>query len=338
MLVEKAHQEASHANRETVVNDLRTRFHILRLRLTVREAERRYLRRRVRKATPRPAVTVDLPPERLGAFARPFTYTGVDYFGPLIVTIGRRHEKRWVALFTCLRTRAVHLELVYSLTTDSAISALRRMAARRGWPRVIYADNGTNFHGANTELQRAMEEWAPQLKDYALTRRTEWKFLVPGAPNQGGAWERLLRSVKTALEATLHQKSPREETLATLLTEAENTVNSRPLTHSPRTPIDRRAWRAAQGLADEYWRRWVKEYLPTLVARGDSRDAQQRQIQEEDLVVVADGNLPRNVWPRGVVTKTFRGPDGVVRNVEIRTRGGVLRRPVRKIAVLPSEP
>ncbi|CAK1597101.1 unnamed protein product [Parnassius mnemosyne] len=363
LLVEKAHKEASHANRERVVNDLRTRYHILRLRPTVREVERRCLRCRVRKATPRPAVIGDLPPERLGAFARPFTYTGIDYFGPITVTIGRRHEKRWIALFTCLTTRAVHLEIVYSLTTDSAISALRRMAARRGWPRVIYSDNGTNFHGADTELRRAMEEWAPLLKDYALTRRTDWKFIAPGAPNQGGAWERLVRSVKTALEATLNQKSPREETLATLLTEAENTVNSRPLTHvpvdideeealtpnhflllgpsslpvtAPCTPNDRRAWRAAQGLADEYWKRWVKEYLPTLVARGDSRDVQQRPVQEGDLVVVADGTMPRNVWPRGVVTRTFPGPDGVVRNVEVKTRGGLLRRPVRRIAVLPS--
>ncbi|XP_013138000.1 PREDICTED: uncharacterized protein LOC106102927 [Papilio polytes] len=364
LLVIRAHVEANHANRERVVNDLRLSFHITRLRPTVREVERSCVHCRVRKAMPQRAVTGDLPPERLGAYARPFTKKGLDYFGPLTVTIGRRREKRWVALFTCLTTRAIHLELVNSLTTDSAIMALRRMAARRGWPNVVYSDNGTNFRGASTEIHRAMAEWEPALQDYALSRRFEWKFIALGAPNQGGAWERLVRSVKSSLQATLKAKHPKEDTLITLLAEAEHVVNSRPLTHVPVTsddaealtpyhfllggpaalpntapccPADRRAWRAAQGLADEYWRRWIREYLPTLRTRGESRKSEGDSPRPGDLAVIGDGHLPRNMWPRRIITRTFPGPDGVVRNVEVKTRGGLLRRPVRKVAVLPRE-
>ncbi|XP_013135105.1 PREDICTED: uncharacterized protein LOC106100681 [Papilio polytes] len=179
--------------------------------------------------------------ERLSAYAMPFAYTGIQYFGLLTVTVGRRREKRWVALFTCLTTRATHLELVNSLTTDSAIMALRRTAARRGWSNVVYSDNGTNFR------------------------------------------------------------------------------------------------RAAQGLADEYWRRWIREYLPTLTTRGESRKSEDNSPRPGDLAHIGDGHLPRNIWPRGIITRTFPGPDGVVRNVEVKTRGGLLRRPVKKVAVLPRE-
>ncbi|XP_045541545.1 uncharacterized protein LOC123723049 [Papilio machaon] len=220
-IAERTTPEQWRCDQERVGKDLGLVFHITRLRPTLREVERSCMLCKVRKATPRSTVTGDLPTERLGAYARPFTYMGVDYFGPLIVTIGRRREKRWVALFTCLTTRAIHLELVYSLTADSAIMALRRMAARRGWPRVVYSDNGTNFRGASKEIYQATADWEPALRGFALTRRFDWKFIAPGAPNQGGAWERLVRSVKPPLQSTLKEKQHEEDTLTTLLAEAE---------------------------------------------------------------------------------------------------------------------
>ncbi|XP_073964433.1 uncharacterized protein [Choristoneura fumiferana] len=292
LLIEKAHRDAHHSSNERVVNDLRQRLWVLHLRPTVKKVARACRTCAVRRSTPRPPAMGDLPRARIDPYSRPFTNCGVDYFGPLTVTIGRRHEKRWVALFTCLTTRAVHLEIVASLSTDSAIMALRRMAARRGWPRVMYSDNGTCFRGADTELRAAYEEWLPELRDIGLRHRMEWRFIPPGAPNQGGAWERLVRSVKTALTATLFSRAPKEEVLVTLLAEAEQTVNARPLTHVSVDPCDeealtpshfllggpagtpptgtcdeadRRAWRASQALANHFWARWVREYLPTLV-------------------------------------------------------------------------
>lgn len=364
LLVEREHRRAGHANNERVVNDLRQQFWILRLRPTIRAVAAACPMCRLRRMKPRAPLTGDLPEERLQPYHRPFSCCGLDYFGPMTVTIGRRREKRWGALFTCLTTRAVHLELVASLSTDSALMALRRMAARRGWPATIYSDNGTNFRGADAELTKAYEEWLPELQRYAANKETTWKFIAPGAPNQGGAWERLVRSVKTALHATLRERAPKEEVLSTLLAEAEHAVNSRPLTHvsvnaddpealtpnhfllgssrglpliGPTTEADRRTWRATQALADMFWRRWVREYLPTLVPRRD-HPGPREDIQVGDIVIIADSSLPRNTWPRGEVVRTFPGPDGIVRVAEVRTKGGIFRRPTNKLVRLNIKP
>ncbi|XP_048483479.1 uncharacterized protein LOC125489920 [Plutella xylostella] len=363
LLVQREHEAAQHANNERVVNNLRQKYHILHLRPTVKRVARSCARCMVTRSMPRTPPIGDLPRARLDPFTRPFSNCGVDYFGPMVVTVGRRHEKRWGALFTCLTTRAVHLELVASLSADSAIMALRRMAARRGWPKTIYSDNGTNFRGADAELRAAYADWEPAFQDEALRHRTEWRFIPPGAPNQGGAWERLVRSVKTALKAVLHQQFPREELLQTLLAEAEHSVNSRPLTHvsvdlrdpealtpnhfllgsseglpstGPCQPTDLRAWRRVQALADSFWRRWVQEYLPTLVPRSSSPSTE-RNLQVGDLVIVVDHSLPRNTWPRGRVVATFPGPDGAVRSASVQTKGGVFRRPATRLAVLNTE-
>lgn len=97
-----------------------------------------------------------LPLERLGYGLRPFTSSGLDLFGPIFVKVGRRREKRWGVLFSCLTTRAIWLEVAHSLTADSTILAIERFAARRGWPRILWSDNGTNFRRASEELRQAL--------------------------------------------------------------------------------------------------------------------------------------------------------------------------------------
>ena len=99
----------------------------------------------------------NLPRERLVVFEPPFINTGVDYFGPMSVRRGRRAEKRWGCIFTCLPTRAVHLELAGDLSTDSFIMALRRFRSRRGNPKSMRSNNGTNFVGATRELEEALK-------------------------------------------------------------------------------------------------------------------------------------------------------------------------------------
>ncbi|XP_044745195.1 uncharacterized protein LOC123307057 [Coccinella septempunctata] len=363
LLVLREHCSAGHANRERVTNDLRQHYWIIHLRPTVRAIEKNCAFCRRRRAMPTTPATGDLPLARMDPFHRPFTNCGVDYFGPMMIKIGRRREKRWGALFTCLTSRAVHIEIVASLSTDSTIMALRRMAARRGWPRLMYSDNGTNFRGADQELRLAYKEWLPKLQDEGLLHRMEWRFIPPGAPNQGGAWERMVRSVKTALRVTLREKAPTEEVLRTLLTEAEFSINARPLTHvsvNPADPealtpnhfligsstgmpatgpcdeADRRTWRASMALADHFWKRWVREYLPTLVPRGDSSN-KARPLRIGDVVLIVDSTLPRNTWPMGLVKSTYPGPDGGIRVAEVRTRTGVFRRPVSELAVVLKE-
>ena len=99
----------------------------------------------------------DLLVERLGYKQPSFSNTGVDYFGPFLVPIRRSTENRWGFLFTCLTTRAVHIEVVPSLDTNSCVMGVERFIARRGTPTTIMSDNGTNFVGAQKELLACVE-------------------------------------------------------------------------------------------------------------------------------------------------------------------------------------
>ncbi|XP_049866576.1 uncharacterized protein LOC126367197 [Pectinophora gossypiella] len=356
LLVEHYHRRAGHANHEAVINEIRQRFWLLRLRNTVRTVANRCLQCRIRKAAPLNPPTGDLPPQRLAHHQRPFTFTGLDYFGPVNVTVGRRHEKRYVALYTCLTTRALHLELVHSLSADSAIMSLRRFIARRGQPDTIFSDNGTAFVGANRILREFFNE---NVRDFVATKAIRWKFIPPAAPTFGGAWERMVKTVKVALGATLKERSPKEETLATLLAEAEAIANSRPLTHVSVEPDDpttitpfhfllgglpaqvstpetadcnlfgRAEWRKALRLADLYWKRWVREVLPTLQPRQSTRS--HATVRVGDTVIICDGTLPRGLWPLGRISQLHPGRDGVCRVVDVDTAAGTLRRPLRKI-------
>ena len=169
---------------------------------------------RNQRAQPYIPPMAQLPPDRTEGFVAPFTNTGVDYFGPFQVTIGRTKEKRYGVLFTCLAIRAVHLEIAHSLSTDSMIMALRRMMARRGKPKKILSDDGTNFIGARRILAEAWAELdQDEIQQRTSAERIEWEFIPSGSPHMGGAWERLVRSVKTALEAIMTEQAPKEEVL-----------------------------------------------------------------------------------------------------------------------------
>ena len=111
---------------------------------------------KIQRAKPKAPKEAALPQCRLTLYIRPFTFTGMDYFGPMTLTVRRRHEKRYGVLFTCMTTHAVHLEIAASLTTDSAILAIRRLIDRQE-PKEIFSDNSTNFRGADAELRRALQ-------------------------------------------------------------------------------------------------------------------------------------------------------------------------------------
>ena len=110
----------------------------------------------------------ELPFERIAYMETPLIRNGVDYFGPLLIKRGKRTRsncgtaKRYGALFTCLTTRAVHVELAGDLSTDSFILALRRFISRRGHPKTIISDNGSNFVGAEREISRMFESLRPR--------------------------------------------------------------------------------------------------------------------------------------------------------------------------------
>ena len=308
-----------------------------------------------------------LPSARLRGVNSPFHHTGLDYAGPFAVRIGRnRVEKRYVCLFTCLHVRAVHLEVAHSLDTDSCIMALRRFQARRGKPAKIWSDNGRNFVGAERELRESLQALDQgKIADDLTVLGVQWHFNPPQAPWFGGAWEALVKSTKRAMRVILRETLTVEEVFATVIAEVEALLNSRPLVYggSSSSPTDvsaltpnhflhgragvnlapgefvqrdmslRRRWRHSQFLADQFWQRWRREYVPQLVQRSKWRNLQ-RNLRRGDLVLLVEDNLPRGKWPLGRVVASIASADGLIRSAEVVTNTGTYVRPIRKLALL----
>ncbi|XP_035218209.1 uncharacterized protein LOC118191508 [Stegodyphus dumicola] len=179
------------------------------------------------------------PPEDRVREGATFEVVGVDLAGPLYL---REGSKAWIVLYTCAIYRAIHLELVTSLSTETFIQSLRRFIARRGRPYVIYSDNGTNFVGTNSVLKKV--NWNA-ICSAASIQRIRWKFNPPTAAWWGGWWERLVRMVKENLRRVLGRTSLNYEELYTILCDCEQVINSRPITYvsednqdpSPLTPM-----------------------------------------------------------------------------------------------------
>ena len=180
--VKHFHEKYYHASHETVLNELRQQYWIVGLRLTLRKIVAQCIVCKLLRGKPANPKMGDLLSARMAYRLRPFSHCGLDYFGPLTIKIGRRNEKRWVALFTCMTTRAVHLDLVHSISTDSAIQALKRFSSRRGVPLVMYSDNGTNFRGMHKELVKATKEInLERTNDLTNNIQIQWKFNPPTA-------------------------------------------------------------------------------------------------------------------------------------------------------------
>ena len=134
------------------MNEARQRFYIPKIRAAVLRVIKDCVWCRINKCRPASPRMAPLPIQRLTPCLRPFSYVGVDYFGPVVVTVGRRSEKRWICLLTCLATRAIHMEVAHSLSGQSCVMAIRRFICRRGAPLEFFSDNGTNFQAASKEL------------------------------------------------------------------------------------------------------------------------------------------------------------------------------------------
>lgn len=365
LIITDVHERLNHQNHATIVNELLQRYRIPRIKATYQAVRRACQYCKNQLAKPQPPVMADLPQSRLAAFSRPFTYMGVDYFGPILVSVGRRTEKRWGVLATCLTTRAIHLQIVHTLTTSSCVMAIRNVMARRGTPAVIYSDRGTNFQATSKELKAAIQHLDhDKLAKEFTSSRTQWTFIPPLTPHMGGAWERLIRTVKQNLVAMQHSRLPTDEVLHNAIVEVENIVNSRPLTDIPLdndnspvltpnhfllgsanglrswVPFDdnpivlRNCYTQSQTMANVFWKRWIRDYLPILTRRS-KWFIPVKPIDVGDIVMVVDNKLPRNCWLKARVIATCRASDGQVRSATVQTAsGGIYERSAVSLAVL----
>lgn len=364
LIVKYYHECNNHQGVETIISKLREKYWITNIRNTVKFSFYNCQFCKNLKAKPQIPKMGQLPKCRVDRTLRPFSKSGVDFFGPFDVLVNRKHQKRYGVLFTCMTIRAIHLEIAEDLSSSTFIHILRQFSARRGFPDELYSDNGTNFRKADKDLKQAFKNLeSEELTQFCLTNNCKWFFNPPSAPHMGGSWERLIQSVKKHLKIVMMTKCPKEFVLRTIFCEIENIINSRPLTYNsddindpqPITPnhfligpsyscfkfvesndkdlILVNMWKASQRILDCFWKQWSREYIPNLLVNR-KWIKENKNIAIGDFVLIMDSDGPRNVWPKGRVVKVFPAKDGCIRVVDVKTCNGIFRRPVCKIIKL----
>ncbi|XP_049332403.1 uncharacterized protein LOC125799519 [Astyanax mexicanus] len=320
----------------------------------------------------------DLPAERLQVDP-PFSYVGLDVFGPWEVLTrrtrgGQARDKRWAVLFTCMSTRAIHIEVIETMTSSSFINALRRFFSIRGPAKQLRSDCGTNFIGAFKELQMDSQRPCPHsVEDYLSQQRCTWVFNPPHSSHMGGTWERMIGVARRILGSMLLKVGPSKlshEVLTTFMAEVCAIVNARPLvpvSTDPESPfiltpamlltqktstslppateftkgdLLKNQWKRVQALAETFWARWRREYLSTLQTRQKWQSLKPN-LKAGDVVLMKDCQAKRNQWPMGIIVKAIPSKDGLVRKVEVKvTRNKsvkIFSRPIAEVVLLLTE-
>ena len=161
----------------------------------------------------------------------PFTNTGVNFLGPIFIKQQRSRLKRWSCLFACMVTRAIHLELVESLDSDSFINTLLKFINRRGSPNTNVSDCGSNFKGAAQELKLEFSGLKQEkIAIFKLKQNIKWRFTPRSAPHMGCSWERLIQVGKALMFNIINERVLTDCQIMTFFTEVETIGNNRPLT------------------------------------------------------------------------------------------------------------
>lgn len=376
LLVEHAHIEVKHQGRHFTQGKLRSKgYWIVGGKRLVGKIIRQCLRCRRLRGKFQVQLMADLPPERVTP-APPFTNVGMDVFGPWSVVTrrtrgGAAQSKRWAVIFTCLAIRAVHIEVIESLDTSSFINALRRFMAIRGPVKQLRCDCGTNFVGARNELEAALAEMSQEdMTTYLDSNGCQWVFNPPHASHAGGVWERMIgiaRNILNSMFADLRTRHLTHDVLSTLMAEIAAIINNRPLvpvSNDPSAPeiltpasilsmkttpalappgkftqkdMYTSQWRQVQHLANTFWARWKREFLPLLQPRRKWRN-ELPDVKEGDLVLMRDQQVPRNLWPLARVTKAIASKDKKVRKAQVEVAKEDCKkrylRPVTELIVL----
>lgn len=300
----------------------------------------------------------------------PFLHSGIDYAGPFHIRAykGRGHKtyKGYIAIFVCLSTKALHIEVVSDLGTDAFLAACRRFMSRRGSSLHMYSDNGSNFVGAARLLSKEIKSIIQnhQTQEKMLAMGINWHFNPPAAPHQGGIWESAVKSMKHHLRRVIGESTLTFEEMTTLTTQIEACLNSRPLwplstdpnQEEPLTPghflIGRPIitpyctaaldvttphavrWKLIQKMKKDFWNKWSHEYLHTLQCRYKWKQKQDN-LETGDMVIMKEENSSPGCWPLAKIAKVYRGNDGNIRVVEVQQAGNkTLKRPITKIIPL----
>ncbi|KAB0798916.1 hypothetical protein PPYR_06796 [Photinus pyralis] len=371
IMIEGEHLRLGHAGPRAVLNSLRQRVWPIRSLRRIKAIILRCVKCHRFRAVGSKQLMGSLPIERT-QLVRAFLHTGLDFGGPIMVKESRlrkaRVSKSYIALFVCMATKAIHIELVSSLSTNDFMLALKRFVSRRGNPISISSDNATNFKGANNALHEVynkfFKEHACKIQDFASTSEIQWKFIPPSSPHWGGLWEAGIKSTKFHLKRVIGNSVLSFEVLCTVLTQIEAILNSRPrqpmadsisdltcltpghfligqpLSSFPERdvselPLNRlNIWQQCSKLRQDFWKMWSRDYLNLLQNRPKWKTSESNLLVG-DLVLVREDHLPPLEWCLARILEVMPGRDNKVRVVKLKTVNGEFTRPVTKLSPLP---
>ena len=367
LVVRWAHLTTLHTGVNALLSFIREKWWIPRGRQVVKSVLRKCVA--CNKVQGKPFSAPPYPPlpiERCAKF-KPFEVTGVDYTGAILVKSGSTVTKAYVILFTCSITRAVHLELVYSLSEEVFLDALVKFSARRSFPKLLISDNAKTFEGSAKTLKEIYK--SKLLTSFLGDNRIEWKFSTPRSPWQGGFWERLIGLMKDCLKKVIGGALLTGPQLETLIVQIESRLNDRPITFNsdnlddlaPITPsllifghklrdfpdtidedqISDLTYNSAKMLSkafiyrtkvlENFWKRWESEYLKSLRERFNIPNRNRNNLLVPGQIVLIHDNVHRSQWKMGMILELIPSLDQYVRSVKLKVSNGTLIRPVTKI-------
>ena len=372
LVIREIHQKNLHGGQSATLGIVRMKFWPLRAKQVIKSQ----IHRCIKCFRVRPIMIEQfmgsLPASRVTP-AAPFLHTGVDYCGPFNIKVSTiRNAKSsvaYVALFVCLTTKAIHLELVSKLSTAAFFCAFDKFISRRGFPHTMNSDNGLNFVGASNDMKQLQDflqksTIQEDIRQYFLRQEIEWKFIPPRAPEHGGLWEAGVKSMKHHFTRIAGNSLLTFEEFDQLKSKIEAVLNSRPLTALSDDPNDFSAltaghfligrplvakperslvseslnrlqrWDRISQMQQHFWQRWNHEYLHQLQVRTKNFE-KKIPVSVGQLVLLNIDNCPPLMWPLGRITKIYPGKDGITRVASIKTTSSTYERPVTKLAILP---
>lgn len=373
LLIEYYHRSYCHAATTALMAIIRREYWITSIKRQLSKVIRSCIKCfRCRPVVVQPPFMADLPADRVTA-ARPFSGVATDFAGPYLVKSSllrnAKSVKAYLCVFVCLATKAVHLEVVSSLSVEAFIAAFTRFVSRRGLPSLIRSDRGTNYVGANNYIKEVCQFLVKNeiiLKEEFRRQNIHWEFNPPASPHMGGLHEAAVKSAKNLLKREVGDIILTFEELSTIFSKIESILNSRPLVGMSEDPGDLEVltpghfiigqplvalpephWKDTkvsrlsrfqmiQKMYQSIWVRWHSEYLTSLQVRNKWYN-HNNNLNVNDLVLIMDENSPPLQWKRGRILELYYGKDSVVRSVKLKTQFGELIRPVVKLCKLPIE-
>lgn len=364
LLFEHEHKRLLHAGPQLLLASIRERYWPVAGRTLARKVFRQCITCKRMQGRVAAQIMGNLPLQRMIP-GFPFEVVGIDYAGPILISTrkgrGARLVKAYLCVVVCFKTKACHLELVSDLTTEAFILALRRFISRRGKPKEIFCDNGSNFVGASRELQRSID--SDLVLDFSANEGIKFHFSPAYAPNFGGLHEAGVKIAKSLMKKVVGNSHLTFEELTTLFAQIEAVMNSRPLTPLSSNPFDlspltpghfligrpltslpapdlqganpNRLHRYAriEQARQHFWSRWSHEYIAELHQRTKWR-TRHEDLRPGQLVLIKDEQTPPLKWPLGRIHRLYPGSDQTSRVADVQTTRGIVKRSIRKIVPL----